>query len=150
MKAHFYLWQVDEEKNPEMPFLNYRDMREFGFNVYPSEYKMVYEGEIKGESIPKILESLFAIFNISRPNDFKGWSMSVSDVVMLVIDNEYRSWFCDSFGFKEVPEFYDHYYDDEAPGPEDYEVAFRSRYTEKEYGPGNPWDAPGMSVKDFI
>lgn len=26
----------------------------------------------------------------------------------------------------------------------------RSSFAEKEYGPSNPWDAPGMSIKDFI
>ena len=25
-----------------------------------------------------------------------------------------------------------------------------ARYSEKEYGPSNPWDAPGMKVSDFI
>ena len=32
---------------------------------------------------------------------------------------------------------------------DDYEPEFRS-CTNGDYGPSNPWDAPGMSIRDFI
>jgi hypothetical protein len=33
---------------------------------------------------------------------------------------------------------------------EDNDCRYTPSSTYGDYGPGNPWDAPGMSVKDFI
>lgn len=33
---------------------------------------------------------------------------------------------------------------------EDYEDEYTPSSTNRDYGPSNPWDAPGMSIKDFI
>ncbi len=51
------------------------------------DYKLVYEGELNDEIASQdtdwILEKLFSIFNIGRPEDFKGHSLSVNDIVVL-------------------------------------------------------------------
>lgn len=61
-------------------------------------YKHVYEGEIEArESKIAVLEELFRIFNIEHPEDFRGHSLSVSDIVYFPEDEEY--WICDSFGW---------------------------------------------------
>ena len=52
-----------------------------------------------------ILNHLYEKFNVDRPTDFKGHSLSVGDVVALKIDGEISPHFVDSFGFKEVPFF---------------------------------------------
>lgn len=66
------------------------------------DYKNMYEGEINEEvaqeSTTWILERLFSIFNISRPDDFKGHSLSTNDIV--VLDNQ--AWLCDNIGWKKV------------------------------------------------
>ena len=54
---------------------------------------------------PEKLDSLFQTFNISRPGDFCGHSLSVSDVVALKQDGQVSYHFCDSIGFKELPSF---------------------------------------------
>lgn len=36
------------------------------------------------------------------------------------------------------------------PGEEDEEEPYTPSSTFCDYGPGNPWDAPGMSIHDFI
>ena len=69
-------------------------------------YTKVYEGEI--DDVPEegketLLELIYREFNLYRPKDFTGHSMSVSDVV--VLDGE--PYFCDSIGFTPVPEFFD-------------------------------------------
>lgn len=33
---------------------------------------------------------------------------------------------------------------------DDYEEEYIPSSSRRDYGPSNPWDAPGMSVKDFI
>lgn len=44
------------------------------------------------------LEEVYRIFNEERPEDFKGHSMSVSDIV----EAPYGLWYCDSIGFRKV------------------------------------------------
>ena len=63
-----------------------------------NDYEVVYEGEIEGNNVKAILEELFEIFNIDRPEDFKGHSLSVSDVVELDGINYY----CDSIDWKRL------------------------------------------------
>lgn len=67
-----------------------------------ADYDVVYEGEIEDENKPDTyyLEMLFTKFNIAHPEDFKGHSLSVSDVVELNGVNYY----CDSAGWVKVEE----------------------------------------------
>ena len=39
---------------------------------------------------------------------------------------------------------------DEDPYPDDYEDDYCPSATNGDYSPSNPWDAPGMSIRDFI
>jgi len=49
-----------------------------------------------------ILGEVYEYFNIRRPSDFKGHSLSVSDIVVLESEKEKGIYFVDSFGFKKV------------------------------------------------
>ena len=53
----------------------------------------------------KVLEELYVQFNLYHPADFKGHSLSVSDVVALKRDGQACAFFVDRIGFKELPEF---------------------------------------------
>ena len=57
--------------------------------------------------IAYLLEELFQMFNLSRPQDFEGHSLSVSDVIMLNQDGKISAHYVDSIGFKELPGFLD-------------------------------------------
>lgn len=62
-----------------------------------NDYEVVYEGDIDGNSTYECLDSLFQIFNVERPKDFRGHSLSVSDIVELDGGNFYcdsRGWVC--------------------------------------------------------
>ena len=65
-----------------------------------NRYKVVYCDTIDTDclNIHEFLESMFTKFNINHPKDFRGHSLSVSDVVY--INNGY--WFCDDFGWKKI------------------------------------------------
>ena len=52
------------------------------------------------------LEDIYTRFNIDHPKDFKGHSLSVSDVVVLHQNGQDTAHYVDSFGYKEVPEFF--------------------------------------------
>ena len=73
-------------------------------DVDSSIYDLVYEGT---RADAKNLEDIYSIFNISSditPADFKGRSMSVSDIVEIVDDEKLRSgfYYCDRIGFERV------------------------------------------------
>ena len=51
------------------------------------------------------LDELYSIFNQNHPADFKGHSMSVSDVVIVNRDGDMKAYYVDSFGFADLPDF---------------------------------------------
>ena len=64
-----------------------------------NDYKAIYEGEVEFDtSIRRTLDNIFRKFNIFRPSDFKGHSLSTSDVVVL---ND-QMYYCDSIGWVDV------------------------------------------------
>lgn len=66
----------------------------------------MYEGnlsDINGSSIEDKLSKTYEIFNLNHPEDFRGHSLSVSDVITLDDTNAY---YVDSFGFKDFPAFF--------------------------------------------
>lgn len=77
-------------------------LREMERKVDMQNYDKVYSGVMfPGEN----LESIYTRFNVNRPEDFKGHSLSVSDVVVIRQNGQETAHYCDSFGFAEVPEF---------------------------------------------
>ena len=76
--------------------------------IQPGNYNLVYAGElsdIHGQSQREKLNAVFEKFNIDHPADYKGHSLSVSDVVVLHENGENSAHFVDSFGFTRLPEF---------------------------------------------
>ena len=72
-------------------------------SVSISDYDLVYEGTL---SDTYTLEGIYEQFNINRPEDFTGHSLSVSDVVVIEQDGQQQAHFVDSIGFKDVPDFF--------------------------------------------
>ena len=83
-------------------FEPYDRLQAAGLSVEATNYNLVYTAELSpGTS----LEDIYTRFNIDHPKDFKGHSLSVSDVVVLHQDGQDAAHFVDSVGFREVPEF---------------------------------------------
>lgn len=81
-----------------------RLFRRYNGYAKKSWYNEVYSGEVEPKSnVMATLEKLFFMFNIDNPSDFRGHSLSISDVIYL--DGKY--YYCDSLGFKEVTNFED-------------------------------------------
>lgn len=69
-------------------------------------YDILYTGPIAcAQNQSATLENLFEIFNINRPGDFTGHSLSVSDIIALKQDGVVSYHYCDSVGFQELPSF---------------------------------------------
>ena len=73
-----------------------------GLSVKPENYELVYEAPLTAKDN---LESIYTRFNVDRPADFTGHSLSVSDIVVLHQDGKDTAHYCDRAGFSEVPEF---------------------------------------------
>ena len=77
-------------------------IRRNGLSVDPANYELVYTAPLTERDD---LESIYTRFNIDRPADFKGHSLSVSDIVVLHQGGSDTAYYCDRFGFSQVPEF---------------------------------------------
>ena len=73
-----------------------------GLSIKPENYELVYEAPLTTKDN---LESIYTRFNVDRPADFTGHSLSVSDIVVLHQDGKDTAHYCDRVGFSEVPEF---------------------------------------------
>jgi hypothetical protein len=94
----YKLLQIKDWENNPYVFRGFSIAQKKNFSL--TDYEVMYEGEIDGYNLNYTLEKLFDIFNMSHPEDFKGRSMSVSDVVEL----DGKMYYCDDFGFKEITE----------------------------------------------
>lgn len=90
----------DTEAATKKLFMNYEATMKRG-GVDFRQYNTVYTGEINadGKDPAEILEALYTKFNTNRPADFRGHSLSVSDLVALEATGTY---FCDSIGWKQI------------------------------------------------
>ena len=77
-------------------------IRRNGLSVDPANYELVYTAPLTERDN---LESIYTRFNIDRPADFHGHSLSVSDIVVLHQYGKDTAHYCDRFGFSQVPEF---------------------------------------------
>ena len=102
-KDTFSIYQLKQgDETRDFRFEPYDRLQAAGNVVDKANYELVYSAELTtGTS----LEDIYTRFNIDHPKDFKGHSLSVSDVVVLHQDGQDAAHFVDSVGFREVPEF---------------------------------------------
>ena len=84
------------------------DTRKVDQSVKQENYDLVYSGSLPEHSTHEplaILENLYAKFNLDRPEDFHGHSLSVSDVIVLKQKGQQTCYYTDSFGFQELSDF---------------------------------------------
>lgn len=87
----------------EYRFSDLAYLSECGLTVQRKNYEVTYDGIISRQgSHMDILERLYMIFNVNRPKDFHGHSMSVSDVVILKDTAGSVAYYCDSVGFEKI------------------------------------------------
>ena len=100
---HFSIYQLkDDDSLHYIRFEGLTRLHKEGNEVERDNYNLVYEAALKpGTS----LDDLYYEFNMQHPKDFRGHSMSVSDIVVLHKGDEDKAFYVDTFGFTEVPEF---------------------------------------------
>ena len=102
-EERYALYQLNtESKDVPYEFMGMDFVKDHGMEVTAADYKCVYSG-ILHDSVS--LDELYSIFNQNHPADFKGHSMSVSDVVIVNRDGDMKAYYVDSFGFADLPDF---------------------------------------------
>lgn len=103
--------------NPELDHLRFEgteSLKRMGITkdnfdaIKPENYELIYVGELselKEETQGATLEAIYEKFNIDHPEDYKGHSLSVSDIVVLHQNGENSAHFVDSFGFTGLSDF---------------------------------------------
>ena len=102
-KGTFSIYQLKHgDETRDLRFEPYDRLQATGNIVDRANYELIYSAELTpGTS----LEDIYTRFNIDHPKDFKGHSLSVSDVVVLHQNGQDTAHYVDSFGYKSVPEF---------------------------------------------
>ena len=86
--------------------LRYTGLKYLSQPPSPGNYDILYTGPIVcAQNQSATLENLFEMFNINRPGDFTGHSLSVSDIIALKQDGVVSYHYCDNVGFQELPGF---------------------------------------------
>ena len=90
------------DETAELLFMSSNYLREHDLAVSYENYDAVYSGQLSGT---ETLDDLYMKFNIERPQDFTGHSLSVSDIVALRQNGVVSCHYVDSIGFADVPSF---------------------------------------------
>ena len=93
------IYKILQIKNPkECPylFMDYEFAKDHNFKL--EDYEVVWQGDTPSSTHTVALDKLFEEFNIRRPKDFKGHSLSVSDIIQINGINYY----CEPAGWTTV------------------------------------------------
>lgn len=97
------IYQIPNDDPKNLMFMRYDSLSEA-----PSrdDYEPVYTATIEPkETVSATLEAAYQKYNVDRPLDFTGHSLSVSDILAIKQNGEVSYHYCDSTGFRELPDF---------------------------------------------
>ncbi|MDO4563676.1 MAG: YodL domain-containing protein [Clostridia bacterium] len=95
------IYQIRPEADVRLKFIGTEELekRDLG-NPEPKNYHVVYDGNPGTED----LDEIYMKFNMDeKPGEYKGHSLSMSDVIELYDDEKSEFYYVDRFGFTEIP-----------------------------------------------
>lgn len=95
----FTIYQLKDDVPVDFHFRPLEEIQGKGLAVDPANYEKIYTAPLTPGTT---LEGIFEKFNIDRPEDFKGHSLSVSDVVVLHQNGKDTAHYTDSIGFVDI------------------------------------------------
>ena len=103
-EKQFGIYQITA-RDPEHDyrFMNLDFVKRHGMEVNRADYELTCTAPLTEKDT---LEAIYERFNIQRPEDFTGHSLSVSDVVVLNDGKSIKACYVDSIGFAELPDFF--------------------------------------------
>ena len=120
--------QSENANNNPIQYRRYRYLQREGIIPKINRYQEVYrDTEENDKDTDTLLEKLFKKFNFSKPADFEGRNLSVSDVVELDLNGEKAFYYVDSIGFQKLEDF-----DSEEVEYAPYQKQIMNRFCRKE------------------
>ena len=95
----FSIYQLKDDVPVDFHFRPLEEVQGKGLAVDPANYEKEYTAPLTPDMG---LERIFEKFNIDRPEDFKGHSLSVSDVIVLHQNGKDTAHYTDSIGFVDI------------------------------------------------
>lgn len=92
------IWQLTSDAPINMRFISYEAMMQKFGDPEPSNYSVVFDGQIESND----LEEIYAKFRSGNNPGFTGHLMSLSDVVELYDDAGSEFYYCDKVGFRQI------------------------------------------------
>lgn len=103
-EKQFGIYQITaRDQEHDYRFMNLDFVKRHGMEVNRADYELIYAAPLTEKDT---LDGIYERFNIQRPADFTGHSLSVSDVVVLNDGSTVKAYYVDSIGFAELPEFF--------------------------------------------
>ncbi len=96
-----------DDAGDERRFMNFDWHIKKGITPKIEDYDLIYIGELPPviKNMNRTLEQIYEKFNLDHPADFRGYSLSVSDVVAINRGGKLSYHFCDSAGFRVLQGF---------------------------------------------
>lgn len=103
-----YQLKVNQE-NRDKRFESFDQLLSRGLHVQRQNYELQYTDSLPPGSTDadRMLDEVYARFNLDRPSDFTGHSVSISDVIVLKLNGHVTGYYVDVFGFRELHSFLD-------------------------------------------
>ena len=99
----FTLYQLKSgENNQYHRWASYKELQLQGEQPDIKNYDLVYTGKMDQSAT---LENIYQEFNINKPADFTGHSLSMSDIVVVKTNGVYTANYVDTFGYVSCPDF---------------------------------------------
>lgn len=106
----YRIYQLKSDKKYHgIRFEDRATLQKSGIQLGINDYNLVYEGnfnDVEGDSFDDKLNTLYDRFNFEQPEDFKGRSLSISDVITVKNGKNESAYYVDSIGFTDIPEFF--------------------------------------------
>lgn len=102
----FAIYQISDQspQRRDRLFTDIDSLKQLGMEPTREHYDLIYTGTLADYPV-KTPEDAFRVFNLDRPHDFGGHSLSVSDIVAFRHSGVVSYHYCDSVGFTEIPDF---------------------------------------------
>jgi hypothetical protein len=103
LENSYDIYQLREDDSTRyFRYTSTKHLKAMGLSIQKEKYDFVYHAPLKESDT---LDGIFEKFNVYRPEDFHGHSLSVSDIIVFHKDGLDKAYYVDDFGFAEVPEF---------------------------------------------
>ena len=107
----YAIFQVKRgEGYSRLSFNSWNELKKFNIPFDKNNYEEVYGGYVSDVSRSQgrgvILDNIYTKFNIDRPEDFRGHSLSVGDVIVLEDNNGSSAFYVDSYGMADVTDLF--------------------------------------------